>query len=99
MTVTIHNEHKSMEFDRADWVKQAECAGMATDLWFPQRGASTKEAKAVCAVCPVRQECLDHAMAVPERYGIWGGFSERERRRIRKRRHVAVGSRGSQVAS
>lgn len=83
-----------LEFDRADWVRHAECRGMP-ELFFPQRGASTKEAKAVCAMCPVRQECLDHAIDVGEKFGIWGGLSERERRRIRRTKLNA----GSRVAS
>jgi WhiB family redox-sensing transcriptional regulator len=53
------------------------------DLFFPERGASTKEAKAVCAACTVRETCLEYALAHGEKHGIWGGKSERERRRIR----------------
>lgn len=94
-----NNDVKLLEFDRADWVRDAKCRGMAVSLFFPQRGESTKEAKTVCRVCPVRQECLDHAMAVPERYGIFGRLSERERRRVRRARVLDAGSQGSRVAS
>lgn len=54
------------------------------DLWFPERGESVVEAKEICQVCPVRSECLEHAVRYGEKHGIWGGRSERERRRMRK---------------
>jgi len=56
---------------------------MAAKLFYPERGESSKEAKAVCATCPVRVECLDHAIATHERWGLWGGMTERERRGLR----------------
>ena len=70
----------------SEWVDQAACAGVDPDLFFPERGAPTEPAKAYCRICPVRDACLEHALAVPERVGIWGGLSERERRRIRRAR-------------
>lgn len=78
----------SLLYGREDrsWHAQANCLGVDPDLFFPERGASTKEAKAVCRGCVVREECLEHALAVGERHGIWGGLSERERRRIRRQR-------------
>jgi WhiB family redox-sensing transcriptional regulator len=69
-----------------DWTEQAACRGMDPDLFFPERGHSTAEAKAVCGSCPVRDTCLDEALARSERFGIWGGKSERERRRLRTQR-------------
>jgi WhiB family transcriptional regulator, redox-sensing transcriptional regulator len=72
-----------------DWVEQAHCGGVNPDLFFPERGASTRDAKAVCRVCPVREECLDYALAANERFGIWGGLSERERRAAKRRRDRA----------
>lgn len=62
------------------------CLGVNSEMFFPERGASTKEAKAVCAGCIVQTECLEFALANGEKFGIWGGVSERERRRIRKQR-------------
>jgi WhiB family redox-sensing transcriptional regulator len=56
------------------------------DLFFPERGASTREAKAVCRGCEVRDECLEYALDQGEKFGIWGGLSERERRRVRRQR-------------
>lgn len=74
-------------FDQPDntWMSFGNCQGVPPDLMFPVRGASTREAKAVCAECTVRDECLDHALRAPELFGIWGGTSERERRRLRAR--------------
>lgn len=72
-----------------DWQDFAECSTEDTSLFFPERGASTKEAKAVCRDCIVREECLEYAL-VYEKHGIWGGTSERERKRIRKQRANAA---------
>jgi WhiB family redox-sensing transcriptional regulator len=68
------------------WQLKANCLGVDPDLFFPERGASTKEAKEVCRGCVVKQECLEFAIAHGEKFGIWGGMSERERRKIRKSR-------------
>ncbi|MGH9054588.1 MAG: WhiB family transcriptional regulator [Acidimicrobiales bacterium] len=68
------------------WQRQANCMGVDPDLFFPERGASTREAKEVCRGCVVREDCLEHALANGEKFGIWGGLSERERRKIRRRR-------------
>ena len=63
--------------------------GTDPDLFFPERGASTKEAKEVCRGCVVREDCLEYALQNGEKFGIWGGMSERERRRIRRARAIA----------
>lgn len=68
------------------WQAQANCMGVDPDLFFPERGASTREAKAVCRGCVVREDCLEYALANGEKFGIWGGLSERERRRVRRAR-------------
>jgi len=68
------------------WQEFANCLGVDPDLFFPERGASTREAKEVCRGCVVRPDCLEFALANGEKFGIWGGMSERERRRIRRRR-------------
>lgn len=72
-----------------EWAKQAECRHLNPDLFFPERGEPVTAAKAVCAGCPVRAECLDYALANGEKHGIWGGTSERERRRMRRTLKVA----------
>lgn len=66
------------------WVPQAACLGMDPELFYPSRGESLAPAKAVCAACPVRSECLEYALGGRERYGVWGGRSERERQRLRR---------------
>lgn len=70
------------------WQNEANCLGVDPDLFFPERGASTREAKEVCNNCVVREECLEYAIANSEKFGIWGGLSERERRRIRRKRNA-----------
>jgi WhiB family redox-sensing transcriptional regulator len=67
------------------WKDRALCAETDPEAFFPEKGGSTREAKRVCSVCEVRAECLDSALANDERFGIWGGLSERERRRLKKR--------------
>ena len=71
------------------WQDYAICLGVDHDLFFPERGASTREAKEVCRGCIVRAQCLEYALVHSEKFGIWGGMSERERRRIRRQRSLA----------
>ncbi|MBB3115660.1 WhiB family transcriptional regulator [Corynebacterium bovis] len=68
-----------------DWQEQALCAQTDPEAFFPEKGGSTREAKRICQACGVRDECLEYALANDERFGIWGGLSERERRRLKKR--------------
>ena len=72
-----------------NWQEQGNCVGVDPDLFFPERGESVAEAKAVCATCAVRAECLSFALEHNERFGIWGGLSARERRTIRRARRQA----------
>ncbi|WP_439957924.1 WhiB family transcriptional regulator [Modestobacter marinus] len=67
------------------WRERALCAETDPEAFFPEKGGSTREAKKVCTGCEVRAECLEYALANDERFGIWGGLSERERRRLRRR--------------
>jgi WhiB family redox-sensing transcriptional regulator len=67
------------------WQERALCAQTDPEAFFPEKGGSTREAKRVCLSCEVRVECLDYALGNDERFGIWGGLSERERRRVKKR--------------
>lgn len=69
-----------------DWYEDALCAQVDTDAFFPEKGGSTRAAKAVCMRCEVREQCLQYALDNDEREGIWGGKSDRERRAIRGRR-------------
>jgi len=65
------------------WWFAGLCAQTDPELFFPEKGGSVREAKAVCAGCPVRVQCLEYALAHDERFGVWGGTSERERRRLK----------------
>lgn len=68
------------------WHARAACRGLPPALFFPAENGSYEKGKAICARCPVRKECLDFALTPPlEHHGIWGGTSERERRRMRRR--------------
>ena len=67
------------------WQERALCAQTDPEAFFPEKGGSTREAKRVCATCEVREECLEYALANDERFGIWGGLSERERRKLKRR--------------
>jgi WhiB family transcriptional regulator, redox-sensing transcriptional regulator len=67
------------------WQERALCAQTDPEAFFPEKGGSTREAKKVCSGCDVRAECLDYALANDERFGIWGGLSERERRKLKRR--------------
>ena len=68
-----------------DWQDRALCAQTDPEAFFPEKGGSTREAKRICASCEVRTECLEYALQNDERLGIWGGLSERERRRLKRR--------------
>jgi len=68
-----------------DWQDRALCAQTDPEAFFPEKGGSTREAKRICGTCEVRSECLDYALHNDERFGIWGGLSERERRRLKRR--------------
>ncbi|MDQ2624952.1 MAG: WhiB family transcriptional regulator [Actinomycetota bacterium] len=67
------------------WQERALCAQTDPEAFFPEKGGSTREAKRVCTGCEVRAECLEYALANDERFGIWGGLSERERRKLKRR--------------
>jgi WhiB family redox-sensing transcriptional regulator len=67
------------------WQERALCAQTDPEAFFPEKGGSTREAKRVCLSCDVRSQCLEYALAHDERFGIWGGLSERERRRLKRR--------------
>ena len=71
--------------DDAGWQERALCAQTDPEALFPEKGGSTREAKKVCLTCEVRDECLEYALMNDERFGIWGGLSERERRKLKKR--------------
>lgn len=69
-----------------EWQTHARCTEAEPEIFFPERGGSSKAARLVCGQCSVRLECLEYALNNKEQFGIWGGTSERERRRLRKER-------------
>ena len=66
------------------WQEQALCAQTDPEAFFPEKGGSTREAKRICVGCDVKGDCLEYALEQDERFGIWGGLSERERRRLKR---------------
>ena len=76
--------------DDESWRLAALCGETDPEAFFPEKGGSTRDAKRVCSGCEVRAECLEFALANDERFGIWGGLSERERRRLRSQRRDAL---------
>ena len=73
-----------VEDEEEGWQERALCAQTDPEAFFPEKGGSTREAKKICTGCEVKAECLEYALANDERFGIWGGLSERERRRIKR---------------
>ena len=82
----VHDALGISEDDAAEqsWQDRALCAQTDPEAFFPEKGGSTREAKRVCRGCEVRAECLEYALGHDERFGIWGGLSERERRRLKR---------------
>ncbi|MFT3852252.1 MAG: WhiB family transcriptional regulator [Ilumatobacteraceae bacterium] len=68
------------------WARLASCRSLDPELFFPETANDEDAAKAVCATCPVRSVCLEHALTASEPYGIWGGLTLRERRLLRRSR-------------
>jgi len=66
------------------WQAQALCAQTGADFFFPEPGSSVREAKRICGMCEMRPACLEYALANDERFGVWGGLSEKERLAIRR---------------
>jgi WhiB family redox-sensing transcriptional regulator len=72
------------------WRQQAACRGLDPEIFYPVSDEEADVAKEVCSECAVRQTCLEHALGARERDGVWGGATEKERRRIiRQRRRTA----------
>ncbi len=81
--------HPPTGYDGTSWRLRANCRGVDPELFFPERGEPTNEAKEVCKGCAVRAKCLEFALTSGERQGIWGGLSEKERRKARRSRAQA----------
>jgi WhiB family redox-sensing transcriptional regulator len=72
------------------WRQRAACRGVDPDVFYPATDEEAEEAKAVCAVCSVREACLEYALNNRERDGVWGGATERERRRMLRQRRKSA---------
>jgi WhiB family redox-sensing transcriptional regulator len=66
------------------WQQEALCAQTGAEFFFPEPGSSVREAKRICGLCPIRTACLEYALDHDERFGVWGGLSEKERLELRK---------------
>jgi WhiB family redox-sensing transcriptional regulator len=84
MMDTLFAADPSLDFLDEQWQERALCSQTDPEAFFPEKGGSTREAKRICTGCEVRDECLEYALAHDERFGIWGGLSERERRRLKR---------------
>ena len=72
------------------WQQDAACRDAEPDVFFSNAEADREEALRMCGDCPVRMECLEHALETREAYGIWGGTDEQERKRLLRRRRRAA---------
>lgn len=79
-------------------VGRPECLGLEPEKFHPGKGRTSKEVKKICEGCEVRQACLDYAIVNNEKFGIWGGEGERERRRIKRDRVVAEAANQARLA-
>ena len=97
--VAAHQD--SLAADMLEWQSHAACRGLEAEIFYPSEDDETAfEAKAVCAACAVSGECLEYAIAVREKEGVWGGQTAAERVRIiRRRRRAAARARNAQVAA
>lgn len=76
---------ESLRFEEGmEWAQDGLCLDADPEAFFPEKGGSTKQAKKICSMCDVRDECLEYAIDNDERFGIWGGLSERERRKVKR---------------
>lgn len=74
----------------ADWQESALCAQADPDAFHPQPGGTSRPAKGVCGRCEVRPQCLEYAVETGQRFGIWGGVSEKELRKLVRARNGAA---------
>ncbi len=85
LSLVVTGFDEMFESIEEQWQERALCAQTDPEAFFPEKGGSTREAKKVCLTCEVRDDCREAALFNDERFGIWGGLSERERRKLKKR--------------
>jgi WhiB family redox-sensing transcriptional regulator len=81
----VGGRYDEIDQDPLAWQADALCSQTDPEAFFPEKGGSTRDAKRICSQCNVKAECLEYALKNDERFGIWGGLSERERRRLKRR--------------
>jgi WhiB family redox-sensing transcriptional regulator len=80
----VAGAYSDQETNPLAWQADALCAQTDPEAFFPEKGGSTRDAKRICSGCEVKAQCLEYALENDERFGIWGGLSERERRKPKK---------------
>ena len=99
-TLRLYGEPpESLDGAALEWQDRGLCAEVDPEIFFPEKGGSTREAKQVCRACEVRAECLEYALDHEERFGIWGGVSERDRRRLNRERLAARSPQPRRIAA
>ena len=88
--VSFRSHEDVVPLTNQTWRQHAACRGVEPDIFYPASDEEAEVAKAVCAVCPVRQPCLEYALSSRERDGVWGGATEKERRRILRQRRKSA---------
>lgn len=81
------------------WMADGNCAERPPSLFFPSDGVGVEVARRICEGCPVKDQCLEHALSNRIDHGVWGGTSERERRRILRQRRLAAAAQAAQPAA
>ncbi|MFN2609090.1 MAG: WhiB family transcriptional regulator [Acidimicrobiales bacterium] len=81
------------------WMADGNCRDQSPSLFFPSDGVGVEVARRVCAGCPVQEPCLEYALRHGIDHGVWGGASERERRRIARRRRLERAAAGASIGA
>lgn len=74
------------------WENDTLCSPLNAELFFPEEHQSHREAKKICHACPVSQDCLDYALEANEKFGIWGGLNQTERKKLKRKSARQLGS-------
>jgi WhiB family redox-sensing transcriptional regulator len=80
--MTSRTDNIETQTDDRPWALDSACRGLDSSMFFPGHDGDSEPALLVCSGCAVRDECLDFALETRQRYGIWGGTTERQRRRM-----------------
>lgn len=88
--MSLHNLNET----ESKWWDQGACRGLDSSIFYPDDEVEAQSAKAVCSGCAVQRACLDHALTFREKSGVWGGATERDRRRIIRQRRSSNSASG-----